>query len=87
VAPSSSCRRSPDPNFRGSSSRSRSRQRPPDPRLVVGLVGSTISRAHALMASRCRGAAARCGVGVGWRVSRCHVRWLGLMAFRRVLGR
>lgn len=58
-----------------------------DTRAFLAAIQSSISYMVTMVRGRTRTAAARLGVFCRCNVSSCHVRWLGLKAFRRVLGR
>lgn len=58
-----------------------------DPRLVLRVIQGAINYMVGLVRSRVRLARVRLGLDCRCDVSRCHVRWLGLVAFARVLRR
>jgi hypothetical protein len=59
-----------------------------DPRLVLKAIQGAINYSVGLVRGRLATARTRLGLLVGGSpVSRCHMRWLGLSAARKVLGR
>lgn len=58
-----------------------------DPRLVLRAIQGAINYTVGLVRGRLATARTRLGLFVSAPVSRCHIRWLGLSAARRVLGR
>jgi hypothetical protein len=58
-----------------------------DPRLILRAVQGCINYSVGLVRARVLLARQRLGLDVRCSVSRCHIRWLGLMAAQRVLRR
>jgi hypothetical protein len=58
-----------------------------DPRLILRAIQGCINYSVGLVRARVLLARQRLGLDARCSVSRCHIRWLGLMAAQRVLSR
>jgi hypothetical protein len=62
-------------------------QQSQDPRLILRAIQGCINYSVGLVRARVLLARQRLGLDARCSVSRCHIRWLGLMAAQRVLSR